>query len=233
MRQQWRVMDNQLEAMREQYTAEKDFMKLQIHNLSDQSDVMGASYELTKQTVKAMQGQLDTMRLQERAMRESLDETRRAIRYSEAAYIAITDASLVQFGEGLPTVCRMFYTNAGNTPAYNVRTYGHINLWERPMIPADQDKLKDIAGVECSQHLIAPSGVRDHIVTVQAPLTALLFQQIEEGKLRFYVWGIITYEDIFGRERWTTFCHMQIGPSTALYGCGSNNDADREGANPN
>lgn len=103
MRGQWRVMkgqgkamQDQLEAMREQYAAEKDFMKLQIHNLSDQSDVMEASYELSKQsirqneqTVKAMQGQLTAMERQEQAMRDQAKLMDRSLVFGTRAYVGV------------------------------------------------------------------------------------------------------------------------------------------------
>jgi hypothetical protein len=182
---------------------------------------------------EAMQGQLIVMNAQEAAMRDALEETRRTVRYSEAAYIAIKDGLLIQFGPNQTTVAKMFYTNAGNTPAYNVRIYGHMNLWERALVPTEHDKLKEgFGGVEISQDLIAPNGERTHTLKSRGALTDQLFQEIQAGRLRFYVWGIITYEDIFNRQRWTTFCSMQIGGGMALFGCGSNNDAERE-ENPN
>jgi hypothetical protein len=208
-------------------------MELQAGAMVNQVEIMSQSLDQTRnlvgqneRIVGAMQGQLAAMQSQEKATRESLDETLKAVRYSEAAYIAITDASLIQFGGNKVTVCRMFYSNTGNTPAYNVRVYGHMSLWDRPLIPKDHEKLKDIGPAESSQHIIAPNGVRDHVISTMTPLSASNLQFIQNGSHRFYIWGIITYEDIFRRERWTTFCHMQVGGGSVLAGCGSNNKAD-------
>jgi hypothetical protein len=129
-------------------------MQDQLAAMEWHGDIMEIQAGLFDKQVNAMQGQLAAMQSQEKALRESLDETRKAIRYSEAAYIAVTDTSLVQFGGNKVTICRMFYANTGNTPAYNVRIYGHINLWDRPLIPKDHEKLKDIGPAECSQHII-------------------------------------------------------------------------------
>ena len=59
-------------------------------------------------------------------------------------------------------------------------------------------KLRDIGPAESSQHVIAPNGARDHVVSTMTPLLASNLQLIRNGSHRFYIWGIITYEDIFG-----------------------------------
>ena len=230
-RKQRDIMEGQHQAMLDGLTRTDrviDKMQNQLDAINRQEGHLLTQSIAARIQAETAQGQLQIMESQEQAMRDALEETRRTVRYSEAAYIAIKDGLLIQFGPNQITVAKLWYTNAGNTPAYNVRLYGHLNLAERFLVPVEHDKLKEgYDGLEMSQDLVAPNGERTHTIASRGPLTEPLFQEIKAGRFRFYVWGIITYEDIFGRQRWTTFCSMQVGDGTALYGCGSNNDADR------
>lgn len=167
MRGQWRVMEEQgkamqgqLEAMREQYAAEKDFMKLQIHNLSDQSDVMEASYELSKQsimqneqTVKAMQGQLAAiekqagfMEVQTEAALKAADmamgqlimmqRQEQAQHAGEAPYFGILGTPDIQGIEpGRTPKVSIIFMNGGRTPAWHFNAIACLVLGDSPNSP--------------------------------------------------------------------------------------------------
>lgn len=166
-----------------------------------------------------------------KAMQCGLSDTRKAVQYSETAYVAVKDASLTQFEVGKKIAAGLTFVNAGNTPAYNERSYCYIELRDKPLPPNLTD-FQDI-GEEPSMHIIPPNGgVRHQLVETEVVLTDQMRGLVEQGRYQTYVWGIVTYEDIFGREHWTKFCLVQYKNSARLDGCGNNNEADRLN-NPN
>jgi hypothetical protein len=246
MRRTLRVLDGQAKTFEKQaYTMQKQFElaalgltqqtdahNVEMANMEFQAKTMAEQLKVMREQGEHAKGQLAAMLAQEKAMRDSLDETRKTARYSEAAYIAIKDANLIQLEQGKRAQARLVFVNAGNTPAYNAKFYTHIELREAPL-PDNVPNLIVIGGQPASQNIVAANGgERIQTVETTADLMADAIKRIQLGDSRFYVWGIATYEDIFGRKRWTRFCLVQPRNSMKLDSCGNNNEAD-EHENPN
>src|SRR5260370_5940620 len=61
-----------------------------------------------------------------------LEETRKATRYGQSAYITVQTLTLTKFTVGEPMEIKLVLVNSGNTPAYNVVCYATGGIQEEP-----------------------------------------------------------------------------------------------------
>ncbi len=233
MQGQWKAMEESLEAMREQYAAEKDFMKLQIHNLSDQSDVMEASYELSKQsirqneqTVKAMQGQLAAMERQEQSMRDQAKLMDRSLVLGTRAYLGIHSVNLDIASKRL----FLHLENVGRVPAKNIKVVTEIlaevpetkyrALCTQPPQTLDWGQREGERWLQIPflNHLgrtkLFPGNLRVPIMIRldNSPyFSDQQFSLITGGYAKFTMRGLITYSDGFHSGKRTEFAFRYFG----------------------
>jgi hypothetical protein len=159
--------------------------------------------------------------------------SRHAMEYAEAAYVTVLQVQMTKkmiLGEHAQT--KILFGNFGNTPAFNLGTHGHMDLKPIGSQFTDQEALATGPG-NVSKTILGGRGA----TTMQTfnsgmPLTPELLAVIEQHKLVVHVWGIVTYTDVFKRERWTRFCFSEIGNSGEFESCPCGNDTDdqqREG----
>jgi hypothetical protein len=152
---------------------------------------------------------------------------RKTLRYSQAAYVVVKEGRLTLFDVGQPTAASITFVNGGNTPAYSLRLYCFMELLGAPPSVDDINVQRYRQRQPDSRHVVAPNGTSDMLPEMRTKLTAEERKSIDDGQLRYYVWGIAIYEDVFKRERWTKFCYAQLKNSTRLNGCADGNEADR------
>jgi hypothetical protein len=145
-------------------------------------------------------------------------------RAANRAFVIVQSSDLTVFEIGKKTEALVAFTNSGKVPATNVRIYGHIQLRDSPLAP-DMPGAKDI-GEEPSQDIMPANGGSALMpISSGLELTPHLRELIDKGTHRIYVWGIVTYEDMFG-PHWTKFCMIQYGKTMKLEMCTNNNETD-------
>jgi hypothetical protein len=189
---------------------------------------------------RATQGMLDATSGQSDAMDKSIKEAARAatamdrvaFHFSENVYIAKERSAqqmraylsvLVNAGtyqereknlrfEGRPAIL-----NAGQTPAKNVGYRAAAGILPVPL-PTDftfplKDQVVGAATLGPHQHFIMNATVEDFYDDADV-------FDIKTGKDRaLYVWGIVTYQDIFGTDQHTKFCQYLLWlPDGRMFG---------------
>jgi hypothetical protein len=138
------------------------------------------------------------------ALRDSQNTAQHQLR----AYIYVNPQSAFHIdGQGTLQVYSIV-GNSGQTPALNVERF--LGLEVLPPIPSVTNKPMP------REEGVTVLGPRNEITLVknwsQGTLSADQFSQIRDGSLRVYVFGMITYEDIYEAKWQTNFCNAYFGP---------------------
>jgi hypothetical protein len=119
-------------------------------------------------------------------------ENEKALQITQRAYIAVEPMGLRPYGADGQVIAHYKVRNAGRLPAKNIRWFAYVRMddnKEANHFPIDES---DLYG----DNVLAAGATMTH-GTDRLPMKA---QHI-------YVWGIIRYDDGFGKERFTKFCH--------------------------
>ncbi len=164
----------------------------------------------------------------------ALEQAERSMIISQTAYVMVKKLVFEDFMLGKHPTITMILHNTGQTPAYEVRVYPHFDNKKRPFsfTKAEAVDMKDPFGQEIYPIALGPNGDdTTQPVFMPVPVTEaiLKFEKVQP----FHFWGLITYVDIFGRDRWTEFCYWKFVPGeikpgeSSLAMNESNNDTDK------
>jgi hypothetical protein len=123
------------------------------------------------------------------------------------AYIIAQDATVTNFGtaEIIEVQCRI--RNYGQTPAYDVVGWIGATLNDLPN-PTELGRPPPDLGL--SRGVIGPGGRTIYTAEVGRLLTPLEFQKIRAGASTIYIFGEITYRDVFNKS-WTNHFRFMYG----------------------
>ncbi len=128
-------------------------------------------------------------------VRGSENTARRQLR----AYVGIHVASLTQPLLGTIRV-RIEVKNTGHTPAYNVRTWSFLGIFDPP-----PEVPKFITGEKTDIYSMIGSGAVIELHDGREGLKHDVINGITNGTKPIYFWGEIRYQDVFAIERRTIF----------------------------
>ena len=163
--------------------------------------------------VGKMQGQLDAMKDQERAMRDALTENRKIFYLGQRAYLAITGFQFGRLDVDEEPVIQFGITNAGRTPAWAVRIRLILSIE-----PTDRDCVVNlfhaVTGKEVTKEVAAVI-ISGHPAVDQVEagfiFDGMMRAETEEEFTRFYIRGEIYFTDISGEEQSLQFCRVSEG----------------------
>jgi hypothetical protein len=166
--------------------------------------------------------------------KRSLDATITQNRLDQRAWVGPIEMGIndppVHVGSRL--VATIVLTNSGKTPALDVATLASIEFVDKDAIlnPHYQIDKTD----QVSRSVIQP-GMKEIITTlpVSSPtgsgagtMGTKDFTEIQSGKSIVYVFGKITYRDVFGGKHFATFCGFLNRNMTTLRPCKTYSQAD-------
>jgi hypothetical protein len=146
------------------------------------------------------------------------------------AYVIVDACRAVAIEDGSPgeshtpitvpkrVVAIVEYKNSGQTPAYQVRVDAEAEIMDWPL----DEKRLDFHPTNAGSKTILG---RDHEREIRVDelsasrVSMATYAALRDGQKAFVVWGVITYVDIFGESRRTTFRHF-TGGSLSLHGTG-------------
>jgi hypothetical protein len=169
--------------------------------------------------------QLTAFRNQARRLKETIDVMKDNAVRELRAYVHITGGCSV-FHEGNAIRGRLRIKNSGKTPAFKLTISAFTHRAEFPLPPGGTATLFREAketGTEIPRAGAAALGagnvqqVEDDIV---ADLTPKQRDSLNADDIAFYVYGEITYDDVFGHQRQTMYC-LFIRGRDAVSGGGS------------
>jgi hypothetical protein len=140
----------------------------------------------------------------------------------------------VGYSGGQPTVNESLvitaeFRNSGKTPAKNVTAV--INAVPAPPdfnLPARlaQDEVFFTVKGPVSHDLVFPNSGFSLSRTIDQ--TSIAAYAKARGKVTVYVWGRVTYDDVFKRHHWFTFCGVTDSEREGYGPCEAGNHADEE-----
>jgi hypothetical protein len=124
------------------------------------------------------------------------------------AYIFTNSAKITNYGASEIVRAELFLRNTGKTPAHTVRFKGKIGV---DYFPSNEfpplAKVKQMGTMGQGQEMI------QHC-TMHIALSKEQFDSIESGKAAVYLFGEVTYVDVYGINCWTKF-HLYYGGDIA------------------
>jgi hypothetical protein len=185
----------------------------------------------------AMQSAAKAANAQTDISRHSLDATITASRLDQRAWIGVLDPMPGDFSEATGFPVTVVFFNSGRTPASNVQSAAGFKISPSAISgpsPEDINQLTFRPGQS-----IAPQGRFSEALRVILPSGDIStpgerkglqdvisrFQLIKAKKVVLYIYGILKYDDAFGKHRTTNFCIFMADPDTKRFGfCDNFND---------
>jgi hypothetical protein len=124
------------------------------------------------------------------------------------AYICVQGCKLHSPANGSESTVHLVIKNYGLTPAYSVTTWARSLYHEGPSTP--NFSFPEGSQPARSSSIVAPSGVQEPYVPVEPLDEAALFM-IRAAEAAVYVWGGVTYRDVFRGKRHLAFRLMMKG----------------------
>lgn len=223
-RRLWLSAEKQLEAFRES-------LELGKATAARQSDEMQTSLEEAARSASAMEDVARHIEVSAKAAQESVAALKERTAQQMRAYVSapFLVALFQERARGVHFEGRFRLVNTGLTPARNVAHRARAAIMPFPLPSGFDFPLPD--GAPSSGTL---GSHQEFVVgaTVESLVPDSEVESIKSGRDRcLYVWGTVTYEDIFGAKHFTNFCqhiHWGMGPEGAPMGFNTlrNNDAD-------
>jgi molybdopterin-binding protein len=157
------------------------------------------------------------MKQQAAALDAQLELSRKAIRYSDAAYITVNRAEITKRPiVGQTTEASIEFINSGNTPAYEVRTYLYFGIKPEGFTFTHEEAVA-MKGTVSSAVVGGHGATLKQEVQSGYVLTQEVLDVIGKDNQYIHIWGVVLYKDVFKRSRWTRFSLALPGLLTTLF----------------
>ena len=151
------------------------------------------------------------------------------------AYLVVTIGSATfqerrtaEKGGDLKFECRPILTNTGETPARNIRFNARAGIYSTPLSKGAY--LAEGGDADISESMMGPHQTANLFAVVDGFCADNEVEKIKAGCFEkgLYVWGLITYEDVFGERHFTRFCQQIFWVGDEIRGIyiPGRNDAD-------
>jgi hypothetical protein len=200
MKRQWEAMDDSLEETRNIVRQNERT----VTAVETQAERMGSQ-------VSIMQGQLN-------AMQETLGEMRISRELENRAWIGVSELEIMDAKNDKKAVDIIAtFVNSGNSPAVVTIDYFLQTREESPPDDIDVEPLKEKdKGSRIAFFPHTERKVELHRFNGGLPLSP----NPKNSAHTLYIWGILTYEDIFGHKHTTRFCYythiIEVGNRKAV-----------------
>jgi hypothetical protein len=156
----------------------------------------------------------------------SLEATIAQARIEQRAWVDVTPTTYPVPGipqPGQPFMVRTRFLNTGKTPALRTRLCTSTNIIGRGKTPTFNCP---IAGTG----ILPPGGITHTDSVITESLSPENRSELLTGQMVVWVYGIIVYDDVFGRTHWTKFCNRLLaeGLTAGEYAvCDEHNEMDK------
>jgi hypothetical protein len=132
--------------------------------------------------------------------RDSLNKL--GIKFNNRAYIQVDSISykIKEFTYSI------YYSNRGKTPAYKVTIISNTKLETMGINNIDFKNLKKSSKADSTTYYLGAEQPLFTIYSFKNKLLNFNFNDIDNQRKSWYIWGIISYKDIFGDYHKTKFC---------------------------
>ena len=222
MRESNRLIQDSLRLTRESNDetriASDDALKMNAHILN----MMAEQNRLASTAIVTGAEQSEADRVQGAAdAASSLKLAQRTLEVSQRAKIGI-EFNDYKIEAGKPAVASILIKNSGPMPATEMIARISWTTTETPL----PDNAPPVHSQGQESRAVLSSAI-PHLMPIKVPaFSETLVQRIKSGEMLFYLWGKITYDDGFGKERHTAFCGVHTRDDDKWKICPNNNWAD-------
>lgn len=161
-----------------------------------------------------------------KAMKDALRHGEQWMTCDQSAYLIVSQGHVLASGGDQKAKVTYSIVNAGRTPAYKVRIYHQVE-WKTLDFKFTQKDIKQASGGKLGGTTIVGPGCEMSLAPESdEPIPLSVLAEYEKAGKHLFVWGLITYEDIFQRKRWTTFSYFHLGNDSSLTSAVYGNDAN-------
>jgi hypothetical protein len=206
-RRQWEEMHSQVQALVAGVKQNETLITLAKDQL-----------EVIRQTADAAQGSAETAEVQTRI-------TRRMLEIGERPWVGMESIKMTSaFVANEPLTTAIVIRNTGSSPGINVVGKSRV-AWGPGELPEDPPYGEgDSPG---SVGTLFPGNTVSHTLETTRGLSAQEIEAIKGGRMFFYVFGFIEYDDIFGKRHKTRYCgHYRPTKGQLFSICSRYNDAN-------
>jgi hypothetical protein len=234
MKDQTDIMRGQLESMNSSSQQTQDLIEATRGTANASHDVAEQNKELVKHAgeqanasrtlADASQTQAKASIAQAEAAKQSVGAAvqgtqiaARTMVFGSQAYVTVQGASLLQYETGKRVTAVIDFYNAGNTPAYDVKIAPRAETRDTPP-EVNRDAL--VSRLMKQGANIGPHVVFKRWESSDNALDGQNYKAIEDGTLKFYFYGLVTWRDIFKQPHYMTYCLFYKSPVLNLEDCG-------------
>jgi hypothetical protein len=197
-----------------------------IETMTTEAGIMAAQAEIMRQSFLQTSQLVEQNERANEATARSIETAEKTTIYAQRAYITVKSISMTKFIVGEPVEVTIIFVNSGNTPAYKVNTYSRGGPREEPF----RFSVAEIKH-EGSQHGTHSKGILAPLGDTTTQVFSSGFPLTDDGlKLTktkpYHAWGVVFYQDIFKRDRWTQFCYVWRPDEGGFHICPECNETD-------
>jgi hypothetical protein len=124
------------------------------------------------------------------------------------AYVTVVSASLT-FPTPETPKAQVVIKNSGQTPAYEVENWSNTCVASYPLSQTLPVRLKD---TPIANYILGPGMDLSHWIPSKSPLEGMTDVLLGTVQCTLFVYGVVTYKDIFGVKHTTKFRMIYGGP---------------------
>lgn len=148
--------------------------------------------------------QWEAVRNQAVIMKQQIKDINEQFALENRAWITVDGVDRGEFQVGEKTKIVVAFINSGNTPAINMGGISHsgfLKIENFAPVCVDSDAITNIA-------VLGPGDKNAFTGYTKKQLSKDDIDSLNNRSLRYYVWGYIYYDDIFGRKHLTEYCFV-------------------------
>ena len=155
------------------------------------------------------------------AARDSATAATENIRVGQRAFLGVQKLTLGEVSEGQPASVEVQVENSGRTPAINMTIQSRLD-YRDSALPENPDYGRS-AGND-SVATVLPGASHRNIIFGERGILPADVQAFKDLKSKFYAYGLIRYEDVFGTRHTTRFCGWYNIAKKSFTFCDSHNE---------
>lgn len=187
-----------------------------------QAKIYERQAELMAGALKAAEDTASAGVISANAAKAAVDHSRQSAQIELRAYIGLDDTKLKNVAAGKKPAMLLQFKNSGRTPAKKVQ------LWARFKYDSVPEQLPRGSSTPSSSSTISPEAIFSLPDEMKNALTSQDVALIKSGRAAIYIYGEVTYEDVFGHPHRTLFnlVHTKSTPTSTLTVCADGNESD-------
>lgn len=178
------------------------------------------------EAAKAAKDSADAAKSAADTAQSAFTASQNSFRLDQRAWIGPIDNPIIDWEAGKKFSVAIPVKNNGKTPGTNVTTVMALRALSQQKLPIFTDLDKPIG-----HFVIQPGAVTYIKILSNGIINQADFDAIKSGDLTLWIYGRITYDDVFGRHHWTTFAQTFNPSKMGLDMYRTDNQVDEQ--NPN